>query len=154
MKKGGVELKLLQATKDDLTGVSLLFNQYRMFYNQLDDMNGAKSYIRERLQQGDSIIFVMKEGDTYLGFTQLYPTFSSISMKKAWILNDLYVHEEARGKGVAESLLNRAKAFALETEAVSIALSTAPDNLPAQQLYEKIGYERDEKFYHYELNLV
>ncbi|UTR06785.1 GNAT family N-acetyltransferase [Alkalihalobacillus sp. LMS6] len=147
-------MKLLQATKDDLTGVSLLFNQYRMFYNQLDDMNGAKSYIRERLQQGDSIIFVMKEGDTYLGFTQLYPTFSSISMKKAWILNDLYVHEEARGKGVAESLLNRAKAFALETEAVSIALSTAPDNLPAQQLYEKIGYERDEKFYHYELNLV
>lgn len=154
MKKGGVELKLLRATKDNLTGVSILFNQYRMFYNQVEDISGAESYIRERLQQEDSIIFVMKEGDTYLGFTQLYPTFSSISMKKAWILNDLYVHEEARGKGVAESLLNRAKAFALETEAVSIALSTAPDNLPAQQLYEKIGYERDEKFYHYELNLV
>ncbi|MFS0785086.1 GNAT family N-acetyltransferase [Shouchella sp. 1P09AA] len=146
-------MELLQATKDDLTGVSLLFNQYRMFYNQVDDMNGAESYIRERLQQGDSVIFVMKEGDTYLGFTQLYPTFSSISMKKAWILNDLYVHEEVRGKGVAESLLNRAKTFALETEAVSIALSTAPDNLPAQRLYEKLGYERDEQFYHYELNL-
>lgn len=147
-------MTLKQATIDDLTGVSLLFNQYRMFYNQVDDMNGAESYIRERLQQGDSIIFVMKEGDTYLGFTQLYPTFSSISMKKAWILNDLYVHEEAREKGVAESILNRAKAFALETEAVSIALSTAPDNLPAQRLYEKLGYKRDEQFYHYELNLV
>ncbi len=154
MKKGGVELKLLRATKDNLTGVSILFNQYRMFYNQVEDISGAESYIRERLQQEDSIIFVMKEGDTYLGFTQLYPTFSSISMKKAWILNDLYVHEEARGKGVAESLLNRAKAFALETEAVSIALSTAPDNLPAQRLYEKLGYERDEQFYHYELNLA
>ncbi|WP_099303171.1 GNAT family N-acetyltransferase [Bacillus sp. Marseille-P3800] len=147
-------MKLLRATKDNLTGVSILFNQYRMFYNQVEDISGAESYIRERLQQEDSIIFVMKEGDTYLGFTQLYPTFSSISMKKAWILNDLYVHEEARGKGVAESLLNRAKAFALETEAVSIALSTAPDNLPAQRLYEKLGYERDEQFYHYELNLA
>lgn len=75
-------------------------------------------------------------------------------MAKAWILNDLYVHKDARGKGVAEALLEKAKAYALETSAVSIALSTAPDNFPAQRLYEKHGYKRDEQFYHYELGLV
>ena len=146
-------LEIYQATIDDLEGVSNLFNLYRMFYEQESDLEGAKNYIKERIESKESVIFVVKYKQKYVGFTQLYPTFSSISMKRAWILNDLYVDVEARNQRVGEILLHKAKSFAVESGAKSISLSTAPDNDYAQRLYEKNGYIRDSQFYHYELSL-
>nr|WP_231710661.1 GNAT family N-acetyltransferase [Gracilibacillus suaedae] len=138
----------------DLEGVSYLFNLYRVFYQQTSDIESAKSYIKKRLQNKDSIIFIAKDKEKYVGFTQLYPTFSSISMKKQWILNDLYVETESRKLGIGEMLLHKAKDYAIETGANSITLSTAPDNYSAQRLYEKNGYVQDSQFYHYALHLT
>jgi ribosomal protein S18 acetylase RimI-like enzyme len=146
-------METYQATIDDLEGVSQLFNGYRMFYEQTSDLEGAKEYIKERLENEDSVIFVVKSNQTYLGFTQLYPTFSSVSMKKAWILNDLFITKDARKQGIGEMLLQMAKDFAIKTNAKSIMLSTAVENSSAQRLYEKNGYERDSQFYTYELSL-
>lgn len=147
-------MEIYQAAIEDLEGVSNLFNLYRLFYQQTSDLEGANAYIKERLENKDSVIFVVKNKHGYVGFTQLYPTFSSISMKKAWILNDLYVAAEARKQGIAEMLLQNVKAYAIETGAKSISLSTAPDNYTAQRLYEKNGYKKDSKFYQYELSLA
>jgi hypothetical protein len=91
-------VEVYQATVNDLDGVSGLFNLYRMFYQQASDLDGAKKYVKERIENNESIIFVVKDKEKYLGFTQLYPTFSSISMKRAWILNDLYVTTDSRKK--------------------------------------------------------
>ena len=147
-------MKIVQATMEDLEGVSNLFNLYRMFYQQESDLEGAKTYIKERIESKESVIFVVKDKENYVGFTQLYPTFSSLSMKRAWILNDLYVDAESRKKGIGEMLLHKAKDYAIETGAKSIGLSTAPDNYSAQRLYEKNGYIQDSQFYHYELSLT
>lgn len=147
-------MDVYQATIEDLDGVSNLFNLYRMFYQQKSDSEGAKAYIKKRIENKDSVLFVVKDKGKYVGFTQLYPTFSSISMKRAWILNDLYVNQEARKQGVGERLLNKAKDYAIETGAISLSLSTAPDNYAAQRLYEKNGYKRDSQFYHYELDVT
>lgn len=146
-------MEAYQATMEDLDGVSNLFNLYRVFYERTSDIEGAKAYIKQRLEHKDSVIFVVKNHQRYVGFTQLYPTFSSISMKKAWILNDLYVDAKARKQGIGEKLLHKAKDLAMETGAKSIVLETAPDNTVFQRLYEKNGYIRDSQFYHYELNL-
>jgi ribosomal protein S18 acetylase RimI-like enzyme len=146
-------VEVFRATMDDLDGVSGLFNLYRIFYQQDSNLDGAKRYIKERIESNESVIFIVKDTEKYVGFTQLYPTFSSISMKRAWILNDLYVAAEARKRGVGETLLQKAKDYAIATGANSISLSTAPDNFSAQSLYEKNGYERDSQFYHYELSL-
>ena len=147
-------MEIFQATIEDIEGVSTQFNLYRMFYQQASDIEGAKTYIKNRLENKDSIIFVVKDKHRYVGFTQLYPTFSSISMRRAWILNDLYVDAVARKQGVAEMLLQKVKDYAVETEAKSISLSTAPDNYAAQRLYEKHGYVKDSQFYQYELSLI
>ncbi|MDP1421879.1 GNAT family N-acetyltransferase [Peribacillus simplex] len=146
-------MEIYQATIEDLKGVSNLFNFYRVFYQKSSDLDNAKTYIKKRLESKDSVIFVVKDKQEYIGFTQLYPTFSSISMKRAWILNDLYVAVQARKQGIGEMLLHKAKDYAIQTGANSISLSTAPDNYSAQGLYEKNGYKRDEQFYHYELSL-
>jgi ribosomal protein S18 acetylase RimI-like enzyme len=146
-------MEIFQATIEDLEGVSNLFNLYRIFYQQESDLESAKTYIKERIENKESVLFVVKDKQNYVGFTQLYPAFSSISLKRAWILNDLYVDKKARKQGVGELLLHKAKEYAIETGAKSLSLSTAPDNHSAQRLYEKNGYKRDDHFYHYELDL-
>lgn len=144
-------MDVYQATLEDLEGVTELFNAYRVYYEQPSDREGARSYIKERLENEESVVFIVKNNHKYVGFTQLYPTFSSISMKKSWILNDMFVDPEARKLGIGQTLLQKAKDYAEETDAKSIVLETAPDNYTAQKLYEKNGYVRDTQFYHYEL---
>ncbi|WP_404407003.1 GNAT family N-acetyltransferase [Jeotgalibacillus malaysiensis] len=146
-------MNINRATAKDSTALAPLFDAYRQFYQQASDLTGAENYLNERLSTEESVIFYVREDDQILGFTQLYPVFSSISMKRAWVLNDLYVNKSARKKGVGELLLQRVKEFGLETGAASISLSTAPDNVNAQRLYERNGYQRDETFWHYDLSL-
>lgn len=147
-------MNIYQATIKDLKGVSHLFNLYRIFYKQPSDYEDAESFISDRLKNEESVIFVAVHEGEYLGFTQLYPSFSSVSMKRTWILNDLYVQEEARKQGIAQALLDKAKLHAIQSNAKSLELQTAPDNTNAQKLYEKNGYQKDTSFLNYSLNLM
>lgn len=143
------------ATIEDLEGIAILFDQYRTFYKQDSDVEGAKAYLRERLELQQSVIFTIidKSSEQYAGFTQLYPLFSSISMQRSWILNDLYVDESYRKQGVAQLLLDTAKENAQNTKSKGLSLSTAADNYIAQRLYERNGYVKDEDFFYYDLTV-
>jgi GNAT superfamily N-acetyltransferase len=96
---------------------------------------------------------VVRDDGLMVGYTQLFPSFSSVSMKRIWILNDLFVQEAHRNKGAARLLMNAAENFARQTGAVRIILSTQISNAAAQTLYESLGYRKDEDFYHYSLSL-
>ncbi len=132
-----------------------LFDEYRLFYEQASDLDGARQFLEERLSRRESVVFLAVDplNGKAVGFTQLYPSFSSISMKRVWILNDLYVQEEYRNQGAAKLMLEAAKSHALRTNAKGLELSTAMNNARAQRLYEQNGYERDTEFYHYFLSL-
>jgi ribosomal protein S18 acetylase RimI-like enzyme len=144
---------IVRAGQEHLDDLARLFDAYRGFYEQPSDLQGARAYLSERLANDDSVIFLALEGGEALGFTQLYPSFASLQMGPLWILYDLYVVPEARRRGVGRALLERARRFGTETGAVSLELSTAIDNEPAQALYESLGWVRDTEFYNYELEL-
>lgn len=131
-----------QATIEDLDGISKLFNEYRIFYNQESDLDGARSFLFNRFEHRESIVFVAIEtvSNHPIGFTQLYPSFSSVSMRSSLILNDLYVSEAFRGRGIAKMLLEAAKSYAILTKAKGIGLATAVNNDIAQKLYENNEY--------------
>ena len=142
-----------RATLSDLPALVPLYDGYRMFYRQPSDPELAERFLRERLSRGDSIIFLAETAGRVVAFTQLYPIFSSISARRAWILNDLYVAPEARRAGAGRALLEHARAFGLETGACWLALSTGRENAAAQRLYESLGWIRDREYDHYELPL-
>ncbi|PFA23033.1 MULTISPECIES: GNAT family N-acetyltransferase [Bacillus cereus group] len=144
-------MKVYEATIADLDGLADVFNNYRMFYRQKSNVEEAKVFLRNRIEREESIIFVAVENGQYLGFTQLYPSFSSISMKELWILNDLFVQEGNRGAGIGKKLLEAARTFALENGAKGLKLQTEIDNISAQRLYAENGYLRDSRYFHYEL---
>jgi ribosomal protein S18 acetylase RimI-like enzyme len=150
-----LNISVKQAALENIKGVSELFNSYRMFYKQETDMGLASDFISERICNSESVIFIAQNQDgDYLGFTQLYPTFSSVSAKKSWVLNDLFVAEYARGLGVAKQLMSAANILASETNANGIALETSEDNHNAQALYESLGYEKSSGVYNYFLSIA
>ena len=105
------------------------------------------------MQNGDSVVIVAERDQDLIGFTQLYPTFSSVAMRRVWVLNDLFVTPTARRLGVGRQLLEAAAAFGRSEQAVRLELATASDNHGAQQLYEGLNWKRDEVFWHYSLQL-
>ena len=135
-----MEIKRLTAADAKL--VTELFDQYRVFYKQSSDQKLAEKFIKERLEKNESIIFVALIENIPAGFTQLYPTYSSVRAVKNWILNDLFVKENFRKQGVGEELIRTAMNFAASEGATFIQLETAKDNFNAQSLYESIGFTK------------
>lgn len=146
-------MEIILAQLEHLEKISKLFDRYRIFYKQSSNLEAATKFLQERFEQKDSTIFLALKGEKAIGFTQLYPSFSSVSMRRIWILNDLFVEEDFRKKGVARLLMSAAEKFARETGAVRIVLSTQIFNVVAQKLYESRGYIKDEEFFHYALSL-
>jgi ribosomal protein S18 acetylase RimI-like enzyme len=144
-------MELRRADPDDVELIVPLFDGYRQFYGQPSDPARARAFIGERLSRGESVIFLAVEDGEPLGFTQLYPVFSSTHCRPLWILNDLYVAPEARRRGVARMLMDQARDHAVETGACGIQLETAHTNSSAQRLYESLGYQMDKNYRVYEL---
>lgn len=146
-------MNILKVTLNELDQVSNLFNQYRMFYGQASNLEGAKEFIKERIENNESVIFLALENNSPAGFVQLYPIFTSVGMNRKWLLNDLYVAEDYRRHGVGKALMNKAKDLAVETRAAGILLETTKDNVKAQALYESLGYEKEDAVYFYNLSI-
>ncbi|MFB7637934.1 GNAT family N-acetyltransferase [Peribacillus butanolivorans] len=138
-----------KATLIELDSLTELFDLYRVFYEQTSNLEGAREFLKERLTNEESVIFMAFDGDNPIGFVQLYPSFSSVSMMRSWVLNDLFVKGNARKKGFGEKLLKAAIAFAKETGAKGVSLETDKDNGNAQKLYEKIGFIRESNYFYY-----
>lgn len=142
-------MSIQKATLHELESLTELFDLYRVFYEQASDPGRAREFLRERLTNGESVVFMAYDEGNPIGFVQLYPSFSSVSMMRSWVLNDLFVKESARKKGFGEELLNAAITFAREAGAKGVSLETGKDNVNAQRLYEKIGFVRETNHFYY-----
>ncbi|OAI13972.1 acetyltransferase [Methylomonas koyamae] len=140
-----------QAMLADLEALVPLFDGYRRFYGKSSDPNAAKSFLRDRFEHGESVLFLAEQGSRIAGFVQLYPSFSSVSLARTYILNDLFVDTGFRRQGIAGRLMAAAVEYATSLGAVRLTLSTAAINTEAQALYRTTGWARDEQFYVYHL---
>jgi GNAT superfamily N-acetyltransferase len=146
-------ITIRQAVLADLDVVAGLFDGYRQFYDQVGDLVAARNFLRARFEHGQSVVLLAESNGQAVGFTQLYPSFSSVSMARVFQLNDLFVAPTARRLGVGVALLKAAADHARQMGAVRLSLTTNVQNLPAQALYESMGWTRDQKFYAYHLAL-
>ena len=139
-----METTIRRATVADLDALVPLFDAYRMFYAQASDPVRAREFLAQRLANGESAVLVAERGPSAVGFTQLYPVFSSVRTARTWLLNDLFVVDGARRGGIARALLDAAAAFAREQGAAGLMLETTRDNAPARALYRAAGWNEDE----------
>ena len=145
-------MDITKASIGDLEGTTIIFENYRIFYRKSPDIEGSTAFLKERLTNQDSVIYIAKDGTGQItGFTQLYPSFTSTRLNKTWILNDLYVEKSHRGQGISKALISRAKKLVTETKAHGLLLETERDNQVANQLYESTGFQLEpNNFYYWE----
>ena len=148
-----MNIRIVTATLDQLEDIVPLFDAYRVFYNQPSDFERARQFLRERMYLRENVVFLAYVDEKAVGFTQLYPSFSSTSTQRMWILNDVYVVPEMRGQRIGEQLIHKAADFARAFGAVKLQLATQMTNVSGQKLYERVGFVRDNEFYHYSLKL-
>ncbi|MEX0314331.1 MAG: N-acetyltransferase family protein [Allomuricauda sp.] len=141
-------MEIRKASLDDLEQIVPLFDAYRVFYQQDSDPDAASTFLKERFMKNETVVFLALDDGMPIGFTQLYTTFSSVSLQPFFILNDLFVSPNARKKGVGEALLNAAKEHCVKLNYKGLGLETAVDN-PAQKLYERLGWKKDDSYLHY-----
>jgi ribosomal protein S18 acetylase RimI-like enzyme len=143
------QVSIERAELRHIAEVAPLFDAYRRFYGQVDDPR-ARSFLEERVARDESVVFVARQQGAAIGFCQLYPCFASVSLTRMFVLYDLFVTPQARRCGAAVSLLQAAVDYAAGQGAGQLTLQTAVTNLPAQRLYEREGWVRDNDFYVYE----
>jgi len=150
-------VRVIEAGMQDLDLVVPLFDRYRRFYGQSSDLNLAQRFVRARVEHRDSVIYLALDGEgadeMALGFALLYPSFDSVLATPIWILNDLYVLEGVRRRGIAKILIAQGRQLAENTGACALSLATAVDNAPSRKLYEALGFELDARFCTYLLHL-
>ena len=141
--------RIIHADLSHVEAVAEVFDAYRQYYGQQSDMAGAKQFLAERIANRESVIFLALKDSQPLGFTQLYPMFSSVSMRRSWTLNDLFVRENIRSKGIGKALLGVAQNFIKEQGHKGLLLETTPENTKAQSLYERLGWVREQNHYYF-----
>ena len=144
--------EVTRAAAADVAAIAPLFDAYRQFYQRPADLAGAHQFLADRITNNESVIFFCHPPDDRtnpVGFMQLYPLFSSLSLARSWVLNDLFVVPESRSHGIARLLLSTADEHARNSGAIGIALETNHDNMAAQRLYDSVGYEVADATKHY-----
>jgi GNAT superfamily N-acetyltransferase len=145
---------VVRAGVEHLEALAPLFDAYRQFYDQPSDPRAGEEFLHARLSKDESVVFLAQDPDgTALGFTQLYPVFSSVRLKPMWILNDLYVAPSGRRLGIARALMARAKQHAIETGAGGLELQTGKENTGARTLYRDEGWQLEEDYFRFYLDL-
>jgi len=143
------DIQINRAVAADIERIAPLFDAYRRFYGRRSDLDAARAFLHSRQERGESTIYLAEMDGRPAGFVQLYPSFDSVDARPVWILHDLFVDPECRGRGIGRLLMSAARHLAEDSGAAGLSLATATDNHVAQRLYESLGYRRDSRFYHY-----
>jgi ribosomal protein S18 acetylase RimI-like enzyme len=149
MSRSSNGVRVRQALLTDLEALVELFDQYRQFQGKTSDLPAARAFLQARFDHGESVVFIADDGAAPVGFAQLYPSYSSVSLARVFVLNDLFVQPSARRKGAAAKLLAAVEAHAWSLGAARVTLNVARDNRAGQALYESQGWRRDTQFFMY-----
>ena len=142
-------MEIKKASVSDLHQLVPLFDAFRQCYDKESDLTASTNYLAERLKREESLVYIAVDNQEIIGFAQLYPTFSSISLKKYWMLNDLYVSPTYRKQGIAKLLINRTKQMAKDTDSMGIIIETRITNNSANHLYDSVGFQKDGEHLYY-----
>jgi GNAT superfamily N-acetyltransferase len=149
---GGVRIEAISTAQFDV--LLPMIAAYQRFYEveEIDDERNRAFFSRFVAPSMDGMLLGAWWEEELIGYACLYWHFTSLVPAETVLLNDLYVPEESRGRGVGRALIEASAAVARDRGAHHLEWATQPSNLLAQRLYDKTGAERSE-WIEYELEL-
>ncbi|MBV7506694.1 GNAT family N-acetyltransferase [Bacillus sp. sid0103] len=143
------KLIVRQATIEDLPKLVPIFDSYREYFKHPKNPSKVENFLYEKFEHLESVIFIAEQESEVIGFAQLYPIFSSLSLQRVWLLNDFYIAEDCRNRGIGKQLFAKVKEFTLLTKSKGIELSVEHSNERAWHFWEKQGFKIDNEFRYY-----
>lgn len=140
------EVEISPIAAEEIEQLLPLIGAYQRFYEvgEIDEERNRSFFRRFLAPSEDGLLLGARGEGGLLGYACLYWHFSSLEAAETVLLNDLYVAEGARGRGVGRALIEASAEVARERGAPYLEWSTAPDNHSAQRLYDMLGAERSE----------
>jgi ribosomal protein S18 acetylase RimI-like enzyme len=142
-------INIRQAVIQDIPRIIPVFDSYREYFKQKSDPIATEQFLFNRFEHRESVLYLAELGDELVGFAHLYPSFSSLSLQRVWILNDFFISESFRNQGVGKRLIEKVKEFARLTKAKGIELSVEHTNINAWTFWEKRDFMLDKEFRYY-----
>lgn len=99
--------------------------------------NLDKKYLEEIIETQNTYLFTARNPNIVGSITVV--VMNTPSGSKAWI-EDVIVDKNARGQNVGEKLVVFAIDFAKKLNITSINLTSSPDRIAANKLYQKLGF--------------
>jgi GNAT superfamily N-acetyltransferase len=149
------EIAIAPVAPGDYEELLPLIAAYQRFYGveAIDEERNRAFFRRFLAPSEDGMLLGARDGEgRLLGYACLYWHFSSLQAAETVLMNDLYVEEPARGRGVGRALIEATADVARERRALHVEWATEPDNHTAQRLYDSTGAVRTE-WVEYELGL-
>ena len=148
-------MTIKKCSEADIPALSILFDEYRMFYGYKSDIENSRKFLSKNLVNNSSSIFLLSDDEHGpCGIAQIYPAICSLEMKDYFYFSDLYVRHNARRNGYGRKLILYIIDFCKSNNAVRLSLDTASTNLSAQSLYRSLGFIREDEFVTYDLALL
>lgn len=148
------ELQIAPVAAAEMEELLPLIAAYQRFYEveEIDDERNRAFFSRFLAPSEDGMLLSAREDGVLLGYACLYWHFTSLLAAETVLMNDLFVVEAARSRGVGRALIEASAGVARERGAACLHWATAPDNHRAQRLYDSLPTERSE-WLEYELEL-
>lgn len=148
-------MQIIQATCDHLDLLVPMFVRYRELYGARPMVELSRTFLEQRITDKDAIVYLAfsQENNQLVGFSLLYTSYSSLSLRPVWILNDIFVIESARRKQVARTLVIRARDDASAANAVRLRVATNTYNNTIRKMYESLGFYENPQLTNYILPL-
>ena len=130
------------ATRDDVPDIMPLFRGYFDFYESDPDEANVEAMLHEIIdgpQDENFLLVATDDGGTPVGFANNCWKWSSLRGKRIVLLDDLFVHPDARGGGHADALIEAVADVARRGGSPVLLWYTAHDNIRAQTVYNRVG---------------
>jgi GNAT superfamily N-acetyltransferase len=139
-------LRIEPLSAAELDTVLPLIAAYQRFYRVLEvDVERNREFFTRFLHPSDDgMLLGAWGGERLVGYACLYWHFSSLLPAETVLMNDLFVEESERGRGVGRALIEASAGVARERGAHHLEWSTEPSNVAAQRLYDSTGARRSE----------
>ena len=100
----GIEIR--PARTDEIDEMLPLIRAYCEFYETEPDDDGLRKMFETLINEpGQGAIFIARDGGSAVGFATLDWKWSSLKAARLGYLEDLFVDPEARGRGIADALI-------------------------------------------------
>ena len=128
--------KLEKATEKELIEIVALISQLR---HDVSEHVGALSDLEDIVSNKDVAMLVAKDEDKIIGMATLY-VMTKVG-KRVSNVEDVVVSDAYRGQGLGEKLMQALIEEARKRKVKSLSLTTKPDRVAANKLYQKLGFK-------------